>query len=152
MKQLYFAYGSNMDQERLEDRVGQVRRVGTTRIYGWKLSFNCGQKTRRFANIIMTGMFNDIVEGVVYEMEDVQLKRLDGYEGTPWAYQRIIYPYNKRRNMHIYVCLNPTYTPDPTILFPTMEYIQHIAKGCIVNKLKYTQNIIQEMVNTAQFF
>lgn len=153
MKQLYFAYGSNMDQERLEDRVGKVRRVGVSRLHGWKLTFNCGQGARRFANIVMTGDYrNDMVEGVVYEMEDVQLKRLDGFEGNPYAYQRLEYPYNKRRSMYVYICLNPTYVPYPEVLYPTMEYIGYIAAGCARNKLVYTQKIVQEMIDTAQFF
>lgn len=152
MNQLYFAYGSNMNQERLESRVGKVKKVGTARLFGWKLTFNCGRNAWRFANIIMTGLYGqDMVEGIVYELDEKQLKKLDEFEGSPYAYQRIIHPYNRRRNMHIYVCLNPTYIPYPEVP-PTMEYLEHINKGCVVNKLAYTQKVLQEMIDTAQFF
>ena len=84
-KVLYFAYGSNMLFERLNERVGflgEIKVVGTYKLYGWRLVLNCGEEqfTETYANIVRANQ-NSYVEGVLYEISSRQFKLLDKYEG-----------------------------------------------------------------------
>jgi gamma-glutamylcyclotransferase (GGCT)/AIG2-like uncharacterized protein YtfP len=77
-KVLYFAYGSNIDIQRLRDRVGRFGNVialGPHRLNGFRLVFNCGG----FANIEPHA--GSSVEGILYDLNDEQLHELDWYEG-----------------------------------------------------------------------
>lgn len=138
MKKLYFAYGSNMSQSRLEERVGKVTKVGTRTINGWKLTFNAGNE-RAFVNMEVSININDFVEGVVYELTPRQLRRLDTFEGAPYLYQRVVFT-EGLKDLFAYVSLNPRYR---TKMRPDREYLQHIIKGCQENKLNKTfKNIL----------
>lgn len=76
MKRIYyFAYGSNLFQDRLEARVGNVVSVRAYRLDNYELVFNCGG----FANV--QPCEGDFVEGWLYELTPVQLGYLDKYEG-----------------------------------------------------------------------
>jgi gamma-glutamylcyclotransferase (GGCT)/AIG2-like uncharacterized protein YtfP len=124
---LYFAYGSNMNQQRLEERVGPVVNLGVTTLSGFVLMFNAGYDDNRFANIKMTGLSKDVVQGVLYELTPKQLRMLDKFEGAPYYYQRMVWK-TKGREMHVYICINPLYTPHPSVPIKK-EYLNHIAKG-----------------------
>lgn len=78
MTLIYFAYGSNMLQERLERRVGKVKKLKKYVLKDFKLSFNCGIQ-QKFANIVPSK--GSVVEGVLYEITDEQKWYLDYYEG-----------------------------------------------------------------------
>ena len=76
---LYFAYGSNLSSKRIRARLGKTINLGTYRLQGYRLLFDCGTRETSFANIIED--LNSYVEGVIYEMDYWQLKELDWYEG-----------------------------------------------------------------------
>lgn len=142
MKTLYFAYGSNMLKARLEERVGEVKKEGNFKVHGFKLTFNAGHSAG-FANMEMTGNHKDFVEGVVYEMESEQLRKLDHREGTPHFYIRACLPYwdgKVQRTLFFYTAMNPTYRTEQP---PTATYMQVIIAGCKQNKLKHTLKIAQ---------
>lgn len=133
MKKLYFAYGSNMNQTRIEQRIGEVVRLGKHVIFGYKLAFNCGYEDKRFCNIIATGNNDDFVEGVVYELSTAQLRALDRFEGAPRWYTRFSHKYNKK-DLYVYMCINPLYKPYKDTLVAD-DYLKHIIKGCNQNKI-----------------
>jgi len=131
-KVLYFCYGSNMNQKRIEARVGPVTFVTTYNLEGYALVFNAGEYNN-FANIIQSK--NDYCEGVIYEMTYEQLRKLDMFEGL---YKRIKFKY-KDRLLHTYVaffCSNSI----PKI---TEEYLDHIEKGCIKHNLLKSLEIVR---------
>lgn len=86
----YFAYGSNMDAERMRKRgVNFSQRIHAI-LKGYSLRFN--KMTSRnlkegYANIIPDK--KGIVEGVLYNISDSDLSKLDEYEGYPNHYDRI---------------------------------------------------------------
>lgn len=89
----YFAYGSNVLQERLEQRVGPVTFISLIRIAGYRLTFDAGACVNSvFANVKKTGYERDVVEGVIYQMTPEQEKILDLSEGWPNLYSKVIYP------------------------------------------------------------
>jgi hypothetical protein len=141
VKKLYFAYGSNMDQERLESRVGKVTKIGTQILPCWKLEFDCGPRDRRFANITMTADARHGVEGVLYELTSKQMRLLDDHEGCPDFYQKLAFPMRDGKTMYAYVCLNPLYRPLPKAIAQE-DYMAHIIKGCKENNLGATLRVL----------
>lgn len=79
----YFAYGSNLDIERLIKRVGYVTSYKPFILKDYKLAFNTGYGKRRtgvcFANIIASP--GSSVEGMLYNMSERQFAELDRFEG-----------------------------------------------------------------------
>ena len=75
---LYFAYGSNLNPERIRQRIPDARPVGRATLYGWKLV------ERLYADIEKSRTSR--VEGVLYLVTTTELHRLDAYEGYPNIY------------------------------------------------------------------
>lgn len=137
-KRLYFAYGSNMSQHRLEKRVGKVKRINVWGIKGYSLVFNAGYEYVDedypggiFANLIKTGLDEHVVYGVVYELSDKQLRLLDGFEGAPLYYNRVIERY-QMQPIIIYVSINQNYR---VLGEPSVDYLKYIVEGYVENKM-----------------
>lgn len=142
----YFAYGSNISRQRLENRVGKVTVLGKAKLYGYKLIFNAGEGK---ANVIKTGNSKgknaDYVEGVIYELTRIQLKILDFYEGSPVYYNRVVDRIGIH-NVHLYIALNQLFcSPENRCLPSDKEYIDHIRKGCVENNFIKTLKILQKV-------
>ena len=84
---LYFAYGSNMSAARIKQRLGweAPRRVATLRDF--QLVFDqAGFNDPSWSPANIRSEREGLVEGMVYEVEEKDLKILDGYEKY---YQRL---------------------------------------------------------------
>lgn len=83
----YFAYGSNMDKERMTERGIHFTSRSFAQLVNYKLVFNkkatCHQNCA-YANIIES--VNSIVEGVLYTFQDTEIELLDYVEGYPEHY------------------------------------------------------------------
>ncbi|MEN3184364.1 MAG: gamma-glutamylcyclotransferase family protein [Atribacterota bacterium] len=88
----YFAYGSNMDSERLEERVGRKGVAWTTGVvFDYELVFNkIAGDGSGYANI--QPKEGEITHGVLYALYEYELWRLDRCEGVPNHYRRIVLP------------------------------------------------------------
>ena len=75
---LYFAYGSNLNPERMRRRIPDARPVGRATLRGWRLA------ERLYADIEKAR--GGRVEGVLYLVTPTELRRLDAYEGYPNIY------------------------------------------------------------------
>lgn len=87
---LYFAYGSNMSTLRLQNRLPASVVRGTGVLQGYQLAFdkistNDGSGK---CNIQFTGDKLDGVCGVLYELPDADLVKLDEIEGEGHGYAR----------------------------------------------------------------
>lgn len=73
---MYFAYGSNMWLEQMQERCPDHRIIGLglLRGYRWIIS------ARGYANIIRS--FGDLVYGVVFDISGSDEQKLDGHEGV----------------------------------------------------------------------
>ena len=76
----YFAYGSNMNSERLRDRVGSVESGVKSILNGYEIRFDkISKKTNSGrANLILSE--NTRVEGVVFNLTEKQINDLDKNE------------------------------------------------------------------------
>ena len=81
MNYLYFAYGSNMNPERIRYRIPEARALGRATLKGWKVT------ERLYADIDRAR--GGRVEGVLYCVSETELRRLDFYEGYPKTYERV---------------------------------------------------------------
>lgn len=124
----YFAYGSNCNQQRLEDRVGKVINKGKYLLKGFRLVFDTGHSCS-FANIIRNN--NSSVEGVIYSLTKSQLYTLDmyeGYDGSNLFYNRYLI-----EDMHVYMSINRR---DEFALPVRLDYFRHLIKGARENDLQ----------------
>lgn len=77
----YFAYGSNMNKERLTRRVGSCDTIGVGKLSGYKLVFNKRLNNgSAAANIIKCEGSN--VYGIIYRLTKDAFNILDKYEGV----------------------------------------------------------------------
>lgn len=79
-KYYYFAYGSNMYEPRFFERCPKARFVGTGVLWNYQLA------ERKYTDIDYK--VNELVEGVVYEITESDMRTLDQAEGYPYTYRR----------------------------------------------------------------
>ncbi|MES1923950.1 gamma-glutamylcyclotransferase family protein [Salinisphaera sp. T31B1] len=83
----YFAYGSNMLTARLAERVPAVRPAGPAWLTHHQLHFHLrGSDGSGKCNVLHTGQADDIVHGVLFELDAARLTRLHAAEGPPYAF------------------------------------------------------------------
>lgn len=143
-KLYYFAYGSNMDSQRMKSRrVVFFSRV-PARLCGYRLEFNkvaSRNPQEGYANIVPDD--NGIVEGALYEIDPVSLDSLDVFEGCPKHYikQHIKVRTNDNREFSAVTYIA---VPEKTRngLLPTREYLNHLLAGKDVLSEKYYRRLI----------
>ena len=83
----YFAYGSNMLTARLRERVASARPLGVARLRGHVLVWNKrGRDGSGKCSVIASGRDEDLVWGVLFELEDREKSALDRVEGLGCGY------------------------------------------------------------------
>ena len=142
----YFAYGSNINSDRMKERgINFIsRKFGILKDY--KLVFNkiaSRNPNEGYANIIICK--NSIVEGAIYEITDESISLLDKYESVPKHYYRKeveIQDSNKLIKKCItYIANNSKITEG---LKPSTDYLNHILKG----KDLFTENYYNKLEKT----
>jgi len=83
---LYFAYGSNLDYTRMLSRCADSDVFGEAILEGYRLVFMENNTKRIVANIIKNKNFT--THGVLYEVTESDMKKLDAFEGHPRVYKR----------------------------------------------------------------
>ena len=76
---LYFAYGSNMDEEQMRHRCPDGATVGTARLPGYRFIIN----SRGAATVVPDG--SSVVHGVLWRITAECEASLDHYEGAEWG-------------------------------------------------------------------
>jgi cation transport regulator ChaC len=131
---LYFAYGSNMDPKQMKERGAPFTKRKHAVLKGYILKFNkkaTGKKAKPGegkGNVVPDS--HTIVEGVLYDITQSVLDRLDEKEGYPKHYDR--------KEMYVYLddgtkvkawvhIAQPSMVEDG--LKPTKEYLSHYLKG-----------------------
>lgn len=85
MKNLYIAYGSNLNLEQMSLRCPTAKVVGTSELNGYEILFRgsnrCGVAT-------IEPLENGKVPVLIWDVQRSDLKALDRYEGYPFFYDR----------------------------------------------------------------
>jgi cation transport regulator ChaC len=86
----YFAYGSCMNENDFRRTVSLFSRLGKAELYDFQIGFTMmsGSRNGGVADIIESP--NEVVEGILYEIDEVGLQKLDSREGHPYFYERIL--------------------------------------------------------------
>lgn len=127
----YFAYGSNMSPTRLMERDIKYSNRQKGILRGYKFTIN--KKSFKnpnigFANI--TEDDNSIVEGVLYDVEEGELLKLDKFEGSPKHYHRKMVYIDVGGFYHesiTYIACSNWVSPEP--LPTSQEYKNKILEG-----------------------
>ncbi len=97
---LYFAYGSNMDWDQMRDRCPSARFVGVAKLPGHKLAFSRRSTKRNCGVADAVADQGTSVWGIVYEVDDRDVGRLDAAEGYSPGRAKNAY---RREERHVFV-------------------------------------------------
>ena len=85
----YFAYGSNLNKKQMSERCPDSKLGSIATLPNYKLVFVGWSRQWRGGVASVKPFRGEKVLGVIYEVSDRDLRRLDGYEGYPTSYGRI---------------------------------------------------------------
>ena len=87
---LYFAYGSNLDDEQMRSRCASAQPVARAVLPNYALAF--GGFSHRWDGAVASVVRarGARVEGLLYRLDDADLRALDRFEGHPFAYERVV--------------------------------------------------------------
>lgn len=127
----YFAYGSNMNSDRVRQREMSFESAGPGHLFGYSLRFN--KRSVKYpgaaaANVVASA--KGVTEGVVYRLvEPVQIEMMDPYEGYPVRYRRTALPIiTKAGNVDAWVYIaNEDHVAEG--LAPARWYLNHLLEG-----------------------
>jgi len=139
----YFAYGSNMDPERMRKRgIDFLKREHAT-LNGWMLKFNkiaALNLKEGYANIEKDE--RSVVEGILYTINDADIEKLDRYEGYPIHYGRLKVRVKLDSGEKVEAV---TYVAKPDKvkdgLNPSKNYLSHLLKGCDLLSEEYCRKL-----------
>lgn len=86
---VYFAYGSNMDELQMRERCPDAKLVGQASLPGFQLAFTIFSQKRKSGCADIVRDKKSTVYGLAYELTDADLEALDRFEGAPDNYERI---------------------------------------------------------------
>ena len=148
----YFAYGSNLLQERLLDRLGRLVKYDEQikykqyRLNGYKLLFNCGnpmlsyRKNKEiYANIVEQP--NCFVDGILYKFNSERMAKLDLYEGL---YEKQFF-LDGNDICFTYISTDPFYKMNGK---PSFDYINTILQGAYEHKMWELYNDLVDYKNS----
>lgn len=144
MTMKYFAYGSNMDKDRMKERRIKFTSRQFAKLLGYKLVFNKKAKDGEFvyANIIASE--NDFVEGAVYEFPENQIALLDQMEGFPLHYDKAMVKLTDNSCNQIEAM---TYVAQANKivqgLLPQKKYLNHLLAGQDILSKEYFDQLSQ---------
>jgi len=127
----YFAYGSNMYTARLIKRKIHSKKIDNGKLVGYKLKFNKRSIDKSAkATIFKTCKSQDVVLGVIFEISELDLPKLDNAEGVGYGYNKewinVIDNKNNKHNVLVYIA-DESYIDNS--LFPYLWYMKYIIEG-----------------------
>lgn len=125
---LYFAYGSNMSERRLQGRVSSAQKQQLAKLKGYQLRFHKHSLVDASAkcDAFYTGNNNDLVWGVVFRLPSDALTILDRIEGE--GYDRVTLEVETEEGERLQVFSYLANCIDATLL-PFDWYKQHVLTG-----------------------
>ena len=138
----YFAYGLNVDPDRMRKRKINFSKREHAILEGRRLKFNkvaSENPNMGYANIEKSN--ENVVEGILYTINDTDIDYLDTYEGYPKHYIREnvkVKLDNIKEESIIYIA-NTNKVRDG--LKPSKDYLNHLLKGCDLLSDKYCKEL-----------
>jgi len=88
MVMFYFAYGSNMERHHMKRRCRSAKFVASATLRDYELNFTGTSSMWGGGVADLNPAKGKVVEGVLWEITEADLKGLDAYEGYPKVYVR----------------------------------------------------------------
>lgn len=138
---LYFAYGSNMDTDRIGARIDHVEVVGVGSVAGYDLRFN-KRSVDGSGKANLVERVDGVVEGVLFEVNATQLVKLDGCEKGYHRAPVAVVINGATQNAITYIA-DAEQIDDS--LAPTAEYLRFLTRGAEAFGLSeaYRQRLVQ---------
>lgn len=140
-----FSYGSNMLSARIKNRIKSFKFYGIGFIEGYSLRFHKVSKDKSGkANAYFTGKKEDLIWGVIGEIDEKDKTILDKFEGLGKGYDKkvteISLDEKSKIDANIYIADKKFIKND---LMPYDWYREYVLKGAIENSLpkEYIENI-----------
>lgn len=130
VRMLYFAYGSNMSRPRIEKRIGNVRVESTATVPDHRLAFSKVGRDGSGKCCFSETIAGDRVHGVLFGIEDRQLRALDRAEGLGRGYDRVRRPVLLQGGTWVEAVTYVATVQDPS-LRPFSWYLRHVVHGAI---------------------
>jgi gamma-glutamylcyclotransferase len=138
----YFAYGTNMSESKMRALTPFTKREGA-RLEGYRLVFNKQSNTdprMGFANVVPDR--HSSVEGVLYELDEAGLAKLDISEGSPDHYSRreleVVTSKGKKMTAEVYIASDPKVRPG---LRPSKSYMANLLAGADLLPKEYVKTL-----------
>lgn len=145
MSKYYFAYGSNMNPDRMKARGLAFSEAYSGVLRGYALAFNkraADAPHRSYANVIYSP--DTHVEGVIYALADTdEIVKMDPFEGTPRLYSRELYGIETEIGVlqaWVYVANRSMISEG---LLPARWYLDHLLAGKPFLSPDYYQQLAQ---------
>lgn len=144
----YFAYGSNMDKDRMTERKINFSSRQFAKLDGHKLVFNKKAKDGDFTYANIATSEKEFVEGVLYEFPDDEISKLDRAEGFPNHYDKVQVTVTDKNgnsiNATTYIAKQEKVVNG---LLPTSEYLNHLLAGKDILSPSYFDTLKQVQTN-----
>jgi len=126
---LYFSYGSFLDYETLKKHCPNARIVGKAILPNWEVQFNFLSRTYNGGVTGIEPAIGRIVRGVVYDVPDEEIIKLDKVEGVPEGiyFRQTIIVVDERGNPVKAASYRTTNPKGP--YKPTKKYLSLMIKG-----------------------
>lgn len=153
---LYFAYGSNMLNERLQKRCPSAKPLGLNILSGYTINFTKLSKKDNSgkATILKTENSTDVVYGVLFEISLDESTKLDRAEGLGYGYEKVSATFvhnNSEVSASTYIA-----TPDAIddTLKPYDWYLDLVLAGSEQHSLpkKYVESILRVDTDIDPYF
>ena len=141
----YFAYGSNMDKNRMIERKINFTSRKFAKLENYKLIFNKKAKDGNFSYANIEISDGAVVEGIIYEFPDIEISNLDKAEGFPKHYNKVKLVVNDKNNNPVNVVAYIAQLDKiANGLLPTSSYLNHLLAG----KDILTSDYFESLLNT----
>jgi gamma-glutamylcyclotransferase len=141
----YFAYGSNMNPDRVRQRKMSFESAASGHLFDYSLRFN--KRSVKYpgtaaANVMVSA--KGVTEGVLYRLvEPVQIEMMDPYEGYPVRSTRIALPIVTKAGVveaWVYIANEDHVTEG---LVPARWYLNHLLAGRDYLSASYFETLCQ---------
>ena len=122
MKELYFAYGSNLNIVQMDNRCPLAQLVSRAVLEGYELAFRCGVLT-------ILPKEGGRVDGLLWKVNAWDERALDRYEGYPHLYTKELLPVQTDSGPQTVVAYVMTAPYCEKAQPPTSTYLQTVLTG-----------------------
>lgn len=123
MKELYFAYGSNLNVGQMAVRCPMAQLVCRAVLEGYELAFRCGVLT-------ILPKEGGRIDGILWKVNDRDERALDRYEGYPHLYTKELLPVQTDSGPQTVVAYVMTAPYCEKVQPPAATYLQTVLDGC----------------------